>query len=195
MIGKLIGKVDLIREDYLILEVSGVGYQVFANEVVLGHLAKQREAELFIHTNVREDNITLYGFETLEELELFKLLLNVSGVGPKAALAILNVGSPSVIKNAILKEDISVLTQVSGVGKKTAERIIIDLQNKIEVLPIPEQEAAQSGQEVMEALMSMGYSVAEAREGLKSIPKEVKDEAEKIKLALKAMQTGRNYQK
>ncbi len=187
MIGKLKGKIDLIYDGYVIIDVSGVGYRVFMTDVSLGKIAKKDEIKLFIHTNVREDHITLYGFEKADELEIFELLLSISGVGPKAGLGILSIATPATIKNAILKEDSTILTKVSGIGKKTAERVILELRNKIEDLPIKDKKEAQTGQDVVEALMGMGYSAAEAREALRAVPKDVDDESEKIKFALKAM--------
>lgn len=187
MIGKLRGRVDLIRNNYIILDVTGVGYKVQMNEVNIGKLASQNEVELFIFTHVREDQLSLFGFLSLEELEMFELLDSVSGIGPKAALGILNIAEPRTIKTAILNKDSSILTRVSGVGKKTAERVILDLQNKVEDLPDSERKEAGGQQDVIEALMSMGYSVSEAREAAKAVPGGVKDVSDRIKLALKSM--------
>ncbi|HHX58523.1 MAG TPA: Holliday junction branch migration protein RuvA [Candidatus Moranbacteria bacterium] len=190
MIRKLTGKLDSVGQGYVVLEVGGIGYRVFATEVTVGRLAKlfsEEEAVLFIYTHVREDQLALYGFETKEELDLFELLISISGVGPKAAINILTIATPSIIKNAVLKNDISPLTKVSGIGKKTAERIVLELQNKVEQISPEKQQEAESGQEVIEALMAMGYSAAEAREAIKQIPSSIKDESERIKLALKAM--------
>lgn len=187
MIGKLKGKVDLIRSNYVILDVAGVGYKIQMNEVNIGKLAGQNEVELFIFTYVREDQLSLFGFLSLEELEMFELLDSVSGIGPKAALGILNIAEPRTIKTAILNKDSSILTRVSGVGKKTAERVILDLQNKVEDLPDSERKEAGGQQDVIEALMSMGYSVSEAREAAKTVPGDVDDVSERIKLALRSM--------
>ncbi len=188
MIGKLAGKIDFMRKGYAIIDVQGVGYQVFATEVTLGSLAKKTEADLFIHTDVKEDHISLYGFETIDELELFELLISISGVGPKAGLGILTIAKPNTIKSAIVKEDSSVLTQVSGIGKKTAERIVLELKNKIGEISFEESEQEmESEQETVEALISMGYTSFEAREALKMVPSEVEDVSEKIRLALRAM--------
>jgi holliday junction DNA helicase RuvA len=187
MLGKLSGKIDYIRNNYLVLDVSGVGYRVFATEITLGKVASNEPVELFIHTYVREDQIALYGFLGLEELEMFELLIGISGIGPKAALGILTIASPKAIKTAIINEDSSILTRVSGVGKKTAERVILELQNKIEDLPEIDKTEAKSDQEVVEALVGMGYNISEARRAAKAVPTEVKDISDKIKLALKNM--------
>ena len=187
MIGKLTGQVVLARKNYIILDVVGVGYKVFLNEVNVGKISQKQTAEVFIFTHVREDQISLFGFLSLEELEMFELLNSVSGIGPKAAMNILNIAEPRTIKSAILNKESSILTKVSGVGKKTAERVILELQNKVEDLPETERAEAGGQQEVIEVLMTMGYSAFEAREAVKMIPKEVEDVSEKIKLALRSM--------
>ncbi len=192
MIRKLIGTIDELEEDFFVLMVGKVGYQIFANNVALGKLSKNGLAEevtVYIHTHVREDQFLLYGFDNKDDLALFELLISISGVGPKAALNILSIASPASIKTAVLKNDITILTKVSGIGKKTAERIVLELQNKIKQIEISETEEQEAigGQEVLEALIAMGYSSFEAREALKSVPEEITDESEKIRLALKAM--------
>jgi len=187
MIGKLKGKIDQITNGYAIIDVGGVGYRVHLSDVSMGRIAKQQEVELYIHTHVREDQITLYGFQSQDELGIFELLLSISGIGPKAALGILTIASPSTIKNAIVEGDSSILTRVSGVGKKTAERVILELKNKIDTLPMSDKKEARADQEVVEALMAMGYSAFEAREAYRAVPKDAGDISEKIKHALKAM--------
>lgn len=187
MIGKLTGKIDITRNNYVIVDVSGVGYKVFMTEVNLGKVARQEQATFYIHTYVREDQLSLFGFLLLEELEMFELLISISGIGPKAALGILTIATPTMIKTAIINEDSSILTRVSGVGKKTAERVILELQNKIEDLPEAEKQEATVDQEVVEALVAMGYKIAEAREAVKHIPKDISNISEKIKQALKGM--------
>lgn len=187
MIGKLKGELDQITNGYAIISVGGIGYRVYMSDVNMGRIAKQQEVELFIHTHVREDQISLYGFQSQDELGIFEMLLSISGIGPKAALGILAIASPATIKNAIVEGDSSILTRVSGVGKKTAERVILELKNKIDELPMGEKKEARADQEVVEALMAMGYSTFEAREAYKAVPKDVEDISEKIKHALKAM--------
>ncbi|MDZ7611567.1 MAG: Holliday junction branch migration protein RuvA [Candidatus Moranbacteria bacterium] len=187
MIGKLKGKVDYIRNSFAVVDVQGLGYKVQLSEVSAGKIAKENKVELFIHTYVREDQLTLYGFIGADELEIFELLISVSGIGPKAALSILNIASPDSIKTAILNQNVSILTRVSGVGKRTAERVVMELQNKIEDLPEAAMQEARGDQEVMEALMAMGYSASEAREAAKAVEDKSADVSEKIKLALKSI--------
>lgn len=189
MIGKLKGIVDYFGDSYLVLDVNGVGYKVSCNEVMLAKASGVETLELFIHTHVKEDQLTLIGFGTQNELELFEMLISVSGVGPKAALNILNIASPDVVKTAIVNQDSSILTQVSGIGKKTAERLILELQNKVKNFSATVQETARGDQDVIEALVSMGYNISEAREAAKSVQTESDDISERIKLALKSMRT------
>ncbi len=187
MIGKLNGKVDSVRKNFVVLDVNGVGYRVFVTEISLGKIAAKGSVSLYIHTNVKEDHIHLYGFELMEELEMFELLLSISGVGPKAGLGILTIASPATLKNAIKKGDPSVLTKVSGIGKKTAERIVLELRNKVDSVLISDDGEAETEYEVIEALIGMGYSISEARDANKAIPNELDDISEKIKFALKSM--------
>ena len=158
---------------------------MFLTVYTFGKIAGKKDVVFFIHTHVREDAIDLYGFLTLEELEMFELLISIAGVGPKSGLGILTVADPKTIKTAILNEDSSILTKVSGVGRKTAERIILELKNKIGDLSEGDKAKAIGDSDAIEALVSMGYSVSEAREALKHIPVEVKDIGQRIKMALK----------
>lgn len=187
MIASIKGKIEYIRDNYVVVEVSAIGYKVQSTAYTLGKISGSEEVSFFVHTYVREDTLALYGFLTLEELEMFELLISISGIGPKAALGILSIASPQTIKTAILNEDSSILTKVSGIGKKTAERVILELQNKVSEISSGEKDEALTDSDSIEALMTMGYSVSEARDALKSVPKEVKDIGQRIKLALKSL--------
>lgn len=188
MIGKLKGVVDFIRGDYAILEVGGVGYRVYMNESSLGKVAGLDHAEVYIYTDVKEDSLKLFGFLAFEEYEVFELLISVSGVGPKAGMAILNIASPVMIKRAVVNGDASVLTRVSGIGKKTADRIVLELKSKLDKIHIEGEDAFdnESG-EIIDALMAMGYTARQSRDAVKAIPPEVKNISEKIKLAIKSI--------
>lgn len=185
MIAKLTGKIEYSKDKWIIVDVSGVGYKVFLTDFTLGKIAGSGEGSFFIHTYVREDIFALYGFINIEEKEMFELLISISGIGPKAAMGILSIADPVSIQAAILNNDPSILTKVSGVGKKTAERVILELQNKVADLSIGDKKEALLDSETIEALMSMGYSAFQAREALKLIPKEIESIEEKIKFALK----------
>jgi len=185
MIAKIKGKIEYLKDSYAVVDVNGVGYKVFLTAYGLGKVAGFREVELFTHTYVREDILALYGFLELEELEMFELLISISGVGPKAASGILSIAEPKTIRTAILNEDPSILTKVSGVGKKTAERVILELKNKIPDIPMSDKKGAVADNDAIEALVAMGYSITEARESLKPVPADVKDVGERVKMALK----------
>jgi len=185
MIAKIRGKIEYLKDNYVVVDVSGVGYKIYLTAYTFGKIAGKVDVDLFIHTHVREDALDLYGFLTMEELEMFELLISISGVGPKSGLGILTVATPKTIKTAILNEDSSILTKVSGVGKKTAERVILELKNKVADMPVGEKEGAVSDMDAIEALVSMGYSVTEARDSLKSVPADIKDIGQRVGMALK----------
>jgi len=185
MIAKLTGTIDFLREAYLVLDVSGVGYKVFVTAHTMGKLAGRTNATLHIHTYVREDILALYGFVDFEELEMFELLISISGIGPKAALSILSIADPKTVCAAVLNDDATILTRVSGVGKKIAQRVILELKNKIPNMSLGEKTQVVSDSDALEALVTMGYSVTQARETLKEISPGITDVGERVKLALK----------
>ncbi|MFH0968895.1 MAG: Holliday junction branch migration protein RuvA [Patescibacteria group bacterium] len=187
MISKIKGTIEYFKDSYVVVDVNGVGYKVFSTTYVLGKIAGRGNVEFFIHTYVREDILALYGFLSLEDLEMFELLISISGIGPKAAMGILTIADVKTIRTAILNEDPSVLTKVSGVGKKTAERVILELKNKISGLSLTDSEKKDviADNDALEALVSMGYSINESREALKLVPSDIKDVGERVKLALK----------
>lgn len=187
MFAQIAGKISGIRGGNVIVEVNGIGYKVSVSAYTLGKVAGEEEALFHIHTHVREDQFALYGFLSEDELEMFELLITISGIGPKAALGILSIADPDTIRTAIINKDPSVLTQVSGVGKKTAERVIVELQNKVSA---PFGQAASRttpDHEALQALLSLGYSVTEGREALKMVSPEVDDIGERIRAALKLL--------
>lgn len=195
MFAKLKGKIEYIRDSYVVVDVNGVGYKVFSTPYILGKIAGKSTksgsvsggevVDFFIHTYVREDILALYGFLSLEDLEMFELLISISGIGPKAAMGILSIADVKTIRTAILNEDPSVLTKVSGVGKKTAERVILELKNKIVDLSEGEKSEAMADNDALEALIGMGYSISESREALKLVSSEIKDVGGRVKQALK----------
>jgi len=178
MIGYLKGKVIDRGADRIILDVSGVGYEVSipANLKIDGD-----EAELFIYTHVREDILALYGFGSKEEQGFFKSLLSVSGIGPKVALAIVGSAPINQLRDSISKGDPSLLSAVSGVGKKTAEKAVIELKNKMGYIGDGEIFTDSGADEVIDALCGLGFQKIEVIDGLKKIPAEISDNDEKIK--------------
>lgn len=186
MIAQLEGKIVGIRGNAVILMVGGVGYRVAVSSYTLGKVAgKQDQILFYIHTHVREDMLALYGFLNEEELTMFELLISISGIGPKVALSILSIADVKTICTAIVNKDPSILTRVSGVGKKTAERVIIELQNKVDAVNIGDQASTLVDQDAIEALTSLGYSVTESREALKLVPADITDVGARIRQTLK----------
>jgi Holliday junction DNA helicase RuvA len=184
MIGSINGKIIFKNLKYIIVDVGGVGYKI---SVSLETLSENRkigdEIFLWIHTIVREDALDLYGFIDPKELEFFEMLISVSGIGPKSGLAILGVASMETLKKAIATSDTSYLTKISGIGRKTAEKIVIELRDKMgeENKDI----SLQGEMDALEALKALGYSQNEARDALKqTISKDINS---KIKEALKIL--------
>ena len=189
MIGSIKGKIIFKKEKFIILDVSGVGYKINVSTDTLSKTQKQdKEVFFFIHTHVREDALDLYGFLDYSELEFFEMLISVSGIGPKGALTILGVTSIETLRKAIGTGDISYLTKISGIGKKTAEKILIELRDKIgdQIKDEKGNHSLQEELDALEALKSLGYSQSEAREALKKVSPESNTNT-KIKEALKIL--------
>lgn len=171
MIGKLTGRLSgSAVQGEVLIEVGGVGYCVRTPLLALDLLnSADAEVSLFIHTVVREDALDLYGFPTQEELSFFKQLMSVSGIGPKTALGILNVADVSSLKRAIAQGDSTTLTKVFGIGKKSAERLVVELRDKLiqSATSAPSENGVASDAEVMEALLALGYRADEARSAIK----------------------------
>lgn len=187
MIGFLGGKLGGIKRGYALVMCGDIGYKVAVSAYTLGKIAGAETVALHIHTHVREDQLSLYGFLDEDELEMFELLISVSGIGPKAALGILSIADPNTIRTAIVHKDPSLLTRVSGVGKKTAEKVIVELQNKVNAVELHNTAQAFADQDVLEALATMGYSVSDAREALKVVSLDIQDVGARIKQALKIL--------
>lgn len=189
MIAYLRGQIINKASGYVIVEVNGLGYQVFIGENLGNELKANTEVELYTHHQVREEANDLYGFKTIDDLSLFELLLSVSGVGPKSALGVLSLASADDIKEAIVRGDADLLTKVAGIGKKTAERLVLELKNKVmRVSSGTNLEPAILGSsDELDALMSLGYSLSEARTALNAVSSEVIDSGERVKAALKKM--------
>lgn len=190
MISYLFGKIKYKNEKFVILDVNGVGYQVFISPSTFEKIGEQKEIALYTNLHVTENVLELYGFLSVEELEFFEQLLTVTGVGPKSALNIMSAGKIEEIKKAIIHGDPSILTKVSGIGQKTAERLILELKNKISI------ETEEGGKinlesigdhEAITALVKLGYTAAEAREVLRDVDEKVTKVEERVKEALKLL--------
>jgi Holliday junction DNA helicase RuvA len=177
MIDFIRGKLVYRESDYIVLDVSGVGYRLFCANPYAITADEGKELTLYTHHHVREDAAILYGFQTREEQALFRRLLFVSGIGPRVALGILSAGRPEAVVTAIYQEDINFLVKLPGIGRKTAQRIVLDLKDKLADLPMLQAAASPSSnratavssrtggiawQEAKQALQALGYSEAEA---------------------------------
>lgn len=187
MIAYLKGQILEKTSKSTILLVGEIGYEVFLSIKNLEKIGLGEAVEFYIYSNIKEDAFDLYGFKTLKELDFFKKLLSVSGVGPKSAINILSLAEVDDLKRAITSGDPSFLQQVSGIGKKTAERLVVELKEKFindlsEVMPMMD-----SDKQVMEALMSLGYKASEIKDVTKDLDQNEKDLATRIKAALRLM--------
>lgn len=179
MLAFLEGEVIGIGEDNLVVKVGGVGIRVYVPAAARAQAKLSETVHLFTHLVVREDALTLFGFENQEDCTFFNLLLKVNGVGPRLALAILSVLTVETIRSAVLSENADILARVPGIGKKTAQKVILYLQGKVgtgivlEGLP-----ASDVDGQVMDALTSLGYSVVEAQTALQSLPRNAPQDLE-----------------
>jgi len=165
MFGSIKGKIIFKNDKFVIVETGGLGYKISVSPDTLSKIAQESEIFIWTHLHVREDALDLYGFLEHPELEFFEMLINVSGIGPKSALIILSIASTQTLKKAISTGDISYLTKISGIGKKTAEKIVIELRDKVGE---DKSDISLKGElDALEALKSLGYSGHEAREALK----------------------------
>lgn len=206
MIDFLRGKVAHREPESIVLDVHGVGYRVFCPNPYA--FADKEEIVVYTHHHVREDAMLLFGFATREEQSLFRLLLDVTGVGPKVALGILSGGRPEAVVSAIRQENVAFLTKLPGIGKKTAQRIILDLKDKLGAVGdgyaglagiaaadagMPAAEGGGAWPEAKEALLALGYTEAEADRAWQSVKPKAKDGDSAdalVKLALKALYAG-----
>jgi holliday junction DNA helicase RuvA len=185
MISWLSGKIIHKERNFIILNVGGVGYKVNISVKTFSSLENKDEAEFYTYQNVHEDILDLYGFLSFDELQFFEAILSVSGIGPKVGLSILGEASVGEIKSAVAREDILFFNSIPGIGKKTAERFIIEIRNKIETIALSAGEEGGDNSDVVEALAQLGYSRKEALDIVKQIPKNIESEKEKITWALK----------
>lgn len=187
MIASLTGRIIEKPLESLIVEVGGIGLRVFVPIQLRDSVRVGETLKIYTYLAVREDSLTLYGFSTDEERDFFTMLLGVNGVGPRLALAGLSTLNPDAIRRAVFTEQADVFNQIPGVGKKTAQKILLHLQDKVKPVAGFEPIAAMddSDTQVLEALVALGYSVVEAQAALQAIPKDTPDDVEtRIVLAL-----------
>ena len=192
MIASITGSIQLIEKDALVIAVGGVGLRVRVPQGVLENSGGVGHA-IFLHTHlaVRETDLSLFGFETEDDLRVFHLLLGVNGIGPKVALAILSTLSPELLRSAVIQDEAVILQRVPGIGKKSAEKIIFALRGKLDSI-----DASSAGlisdidTDVIEVLTSLGFSIVEAQSALQKVPRDVKDINERVAVALRQLDQG-----
>ena len=189
MIASLKGVVTHSSGGFVILDVHNVGYRVQVTEEVRGRLKIGNDALLWTHTAIRENSHELYGFQTHTDVTFFEMLISVSGIGPKSALAIMNLEQTERLAQAIARGDTSYLTKVSGIGKKSAEKIIVELRDKMLLRDGTGDSSGSGDGDAIDALRTLGYSIKEAREALKSVPAEIEETGDRLKEALKLLGT------
>lgn len=189
MISFVEGKIKMRSDKFLVIETSGgIGYKIFILPGALKNSPKTGEIfRLWTHLRVKEDVLEIYGFEQYPELEFFETLIQISGIGPRSAIGILSIAPLDTLKRAIAAGEVAYLTKVSGVGRKTAEKVIIELRDKIGSLDEAGKAMFKDDQSVLEALVSLGYSNNEAREAIKQVPDETIGINARIKEALKIL--------
>jgi Holliday junction DNA helicase RuvA len=189
MISYIKGKINYVGANFIEVLVSDLGYKIFVTDNFLDKAKVGKEIEIFTHQHVREDALDLFGFDNREQLELFEKLIGVSGIGPKTALNVLSVATIEEIETAVIHDDVSVLTKVSGIGSKTAERIVLELKNKYKGKAVASTKGSSGSEDadVIDALIGLGYGADDARTALRQIDKGLKGADEKIKACLKML--------
>lgn len=192
----LTGKVFL-KENFAVITAGGVGYRVFSSSSTLARLKNNEDCTLYTYLSVKEDSLTLYGFDTEEELSTFKMLISVSGVGPKAAVSVLSALTPQEFALSVAAQDPKSITKAQGVGKRLAEKIIVELKDKLKAVDLTDIAGSDSGlaaysggnfvSEAVNALMVLGYSAADSKKAVESVMNEADNLEDLIKFALKKM--------
>ncbi|MDA2922053.1 Holliday junction branch migration protein RuvA [Patescibacteria group bacterium AH-259-L07] len=186
MIYTIEGNVTYKDKHFIVIKTNGLSYQVFVTDFLYLKIKTDQNIKLFTYLEIRSDAIELYGFENIKERTYFKLLRSISGIGPKSSMNVLSLIHIKDLEQAIINEDILALTRVSGIGKKTAERVILELKGKIKATP-DTQRVKKNDALVIDALTSMGYALPEAREAIKKIPEDIEQAEKRIKYALKIL--------
>lgn len=193
MIAYLKGIIDIKRQDYVVIDVHGVGYKIFMPEGAIQNLEVDSEVKIYTFMRVREDDVSLYGFLNVEELAMFELLISVGGIGAKSAVGILSNIAPSKFALAVITDDVTTLKKLPGIGAKTAQRIILELKDKIKTQEATEQEneikqkieVSDSAKDAIEALQVLGYTRREIEEAISKIGESNLTTEEIIKQGLK----------
>ncbi|MDH5442249.1 MAG: Holliday junction branch migration protein RuvA [Candidatus Nomurabacteria bacterium] len=186
MISHISGKVLRVDDKSVIIQVGGIGYEVFGTQNVLKGASLSSDVEIWTYLAVRETSLELFGFETLAEKTMFEMLLGVSGIGPRSALATLDLAPVETLSQAIARGEVSYMTKISGIGKKTAEKIVIELRDKMDgLVGMVTTNQMQENVDAIDALIALGYSNTQAREALQSVSDDIINVDERIKHALR----------
>lgn len=186
MIASVEGRIRGVKKDSLVIDVAGVGLRVACPQPTAAAVRVGEAILLYTHLVVREDELALIGFATEEELDLFEKLIGVSGVGPRLGLAVLSNMAPDALRLAIGQEQPDLLARVPGIGKRTAQKIVLDLKDKIGAVEVAEGLAAltEADAAVIDALTALGYSIVEAQRAVQSLPRDVTDVEDRLRRAL-----------
>lgn len=192
MITYLVGDITEVSESSVVLESYGIGYEIFCTTRTIGEFTTCRDhVKLYVHEQIKEDSHELYGFYYKEEREVFRKLIGVSGIGPKGGIQVLNMYSVQDIIELIIAQDVKAISKVSGIGPKTAQRIILELKDSMSKLYVPDLEDLSSGlkdqgakEDAIEALVSLGYSNVEAKKAVEAVDNYHSSSEELIKKAL-----------
>lgn len=192
MIAYLKGNLVIKSVDYIVIDVQGIGYKVYMSKTAIDKLEEEKEIKVYTYLKVREDDISLFGFNTLEELHMFELLISVGGIGAKSAIVILSNITPSKFALAVITSDVNTLKKLQGIGPKTAQRIILELKDKIKTEEAienqentikQEKQIQEDMEEIIQALQVLGYRRYEINNILPKIKEETLED--RIKEALK----------
>jgi len=187
MIATLRGEIIQIEDNALVVEVGGVGLRVFVPAQVRGRMKTGEAILLYTHLVVRQDALTLYGFDSQSDRQLFNMLLGADGVGPKVALSVLSTLAVDTVQRAVFSDEVEILSRVPGVGKKTAQKIALHLKDRLKPIDALSKIASMSDadSEVLAALIALGYSVIEAQTAIQALPKDApEDVEERLRMAL-----------
>ena len=185
MLAYLLGKIAHKGERAIVLSSGSMAFDIAVNDFLLNEVREGQEVKIYTHLHSREDALELYGFLTQDEREFFRHLISISGIGPKSAIGILSITTPDKLRQAIIQEKAEMLTMVSGIGKKTAARIIIELKGKFKNFSASVDQSADK--DLFEALISLGYNVGDIRQAVQTLPDKEMTLSEKVKIALRGL--------
>ncbi len=187
MIAKIEGIVWNTNNKFMTVGVGGIGFKIYTTSETKEVSIRGNKISLFTHLVVREDALDLYGFLTEEELQFFEMIISISGIGPKTAINVLNISSVPALKRAISTGDTSHLTKVSGIGKKIADKMVLELKDKVEISSDENDITLRDEIDAIEALKALGYNPKDARDALRDVEKTITKTGDRIKAALKIL--------